>query len=170
MFRPILGAVITTFCLCGASTGAAAQDATTTAAAQNAGEDQAAPRTLIVRLVAQPRPECSAPPCVNAAATRGAALPWLYVGQIGLQVYDGYSTTRGLRNGAIESNSIMGRLASHPAALWAAKSGAAFASIYAAERLWRQHRRGQAIAVIVVTNGIMAAVAAKNATVIHAQR
>jgi hypothetical protein len=133
-------------------------------------DDQAPPRTLIVRLVAQERPPCALPPCVNLEATRGAALPLLYVAQIGLQAYDGYSTTRGLRNGAIESNSIMGRLASHPAALWAAKSGAAFASIYAAERLWRQHHRGRAIALMVVTNGIMAAVAAKNATVIHAQR
>src|SRR5947209_7771364 len=39
----------------------------------------------------------------------------------------------------------MGRLASHPGALWAAKGGAAFLSIYTAERLWRQHHRGEAI-------------------------
>ncbi len=170
MFRSILGVVIATFCVCGVSTSARAQDATANETMQNVGDQQVAPTTLIVRLVASPRAQCVFPPCASVATTRGAALPSLYAAQLGLQVYDGYSTTRGLRNGAIESNSIMGRLASHPAALWAAKGGAAFASIYAAERLWRQHHRGQAIAVMMVSNGIMAAVAAKNATVIRAQR
>ena len=161
MFRPILGALIATLCVSGVSASPAAQDVV--------ADEQVAPPPLAVRLVALPRADCSLPPCVTLPRTRGAALPSLYVGQIGLQVYDGYSTTRGLRNGAIESNSIMGRLASHPAALWAAKSGAAFASIYVAERLWRQHHRGQAIAVMVASNGIMAAVAARNASIIRAQ-
>jgi hypothetical protein len=94
----------------------------------------------------------------------------LYISLIGLQAYDGYSTSRGLREGAVESNTFMGRIASHPGALWAAKGGAAFVSIYTAERLWRQHRHGQAIALMVVSNGIMAAVAASNASVLRAQR
>jgi hypothetical protein len=64
----------------------------------------------------------------------------------------------------------MSGLASHPGALWAVKGGAAFISIYAAERLWRQHRRGQAIAMMAVSNGLMVAVAASNASVLRAQR
>ena len=43
-------------------------------------------------------------------------------------------------------------------------------SIYVAERLWRGHHRGQAIAMMVVSNGIMAAVAASNASIIRSQR
>ena len=63
------------------------------------------------------------------------------------------------------------RLASGtPAAVWAVKAGATAASIFAAERLWHQHRRAEAIAVMIATNGLMAAVAAHNASVLRAQR
>lgn len=103
-------------------------------------------------------------------ASRGAALPALYVSLVGLQAYDGYSTMQGLSHGAIESNSFMSAVTSHPATLWAVKGGAAFVSIYMAERLWRQHRRGQAIALMVASNVIMASVAVSNASIIRAQR
>jgi hypothetical protein len=156
MFRTVLVALTAMACVCGASTAAAAQDL-------------AAPSASTVRTAAEPGAGCGSLPCVMPAI-RGAVLPSLYVGQIGLQVFDGYSTTRGLGNGAIESNLIMGGLARHPAALWAVKGSAAFASIYVAERLWRQHRRAEAIVVMVASNGIMAAVAARNASIIRAQR
>ena len=110
------------------------------------------------------------PPVRVSPALRGPVLPSLYVSLVALQAYDGYSTSRGLKDGAIESNTIMGRLATHPGALWAAKGGAAFVSIYMAERLWRQHRRGEAIALMVVSNGIMGAVAASNASIIRNQK
>jgi hypothetical protein len=103
-------------------------------------------------------------------ASRGAVLPATYVGLIGLQAYDGYSTMRGLRHGAVESNGLMSAVANHPATLWAAKGGTAFVSIYMAERLWRQHRRGQAIALMVASNAIMASVAMSNASIIRAQK
>jgi hypothetical protein len=119
----------------------------------------------------------TAPPSANwqpavpvGPAVRGPALPWLYVSLIGLQAYDGYSTNRGLNQGAVESNSFMSGLTSHPGALWAAKGGAAFVSIYTTERLWRRHRRGQAIALMLMSNGIMAAVAVSNASVLRVQR
>jgi hypothetical protein len=104
------------------------------------------------------------------SANRGPLLPSLYVSLIGLQIYDGYSTSRGLAHGAIEANTFMSVVTNHPAILWAAKSGAAFASIYIAERLWRRGRRGQAVAVMIASNGLMMAVAASNASVIRAQR
>jgi Domain of unknown function (DUF5658) len=103
-------------------------------------------------------------------ASRGAALPAMYVSLIGLQAYDGYSTTTGLNHGAVESNGFMSAVVNHPASLWAVKGGAAFASIYMAERLWRQHRRGQAIALMVATNVVMASVAVSNASIIRAQK
>lgn len=103
-------------------------------------------------------------------ATRGPVLLPLYVSLIGLQVYDGYSTIRGLENGALEANTFMTRLAAEPAALWAVKGGVTFVSIYMAERLWRKNRRVQAVAVMVVTNGLMAAVALNNASVLRGQK
>ena len=156
MFRPILATMIATSCLCAMSTIAAAQDPVD-------------PPMLKVRMTAPAGGDWQPGVLVNTA-TRGPVLPGLYVGLIGLQAYDGYSTSRGLKQGAVESNTFMSRLASHPGALWAAKGGAAFLTIYASERLWRQHRRGQAIALMVVSNGIMAAVAASNASVLRAQR
>jgi hypothetical protein len=100
-------------------------------------------------------------------ATRGAALPLLYAGLIGLQAYDGFSTTRGLQAGAVESNGLMASLVKHPVSLWGAKAGTAFASIYLAERLWRQHRRGAAIAMMVASNAMMVAVASNNAKIMR---
>jgi len=102
--------------------------------------------------------------------TRGGVLPSLYVGLIGLEAYDGYSTTRGLKHGAVESNTLLRRLAAHPSALWAVKGGAPSVSIYMAERLWRQNHRGRAVALMVITNGLMAAVALNNASVLQAQK
>ena len=39
------------------------------------------------------------------------------------------------------------------------------ATLYAAERQWRQHHRGRAVAIMIVSNGLMAGVAARNAWV-----
>jgi hypothetical protein len=101
--------------------------------------------------------------------SRGRMLPALYVTFAALQAYDGYSTTVGLAHGARESNGAVAGVAGRPAAFWAMKGGATLLSVYAAERLWKQHRRGQAIAMMVVSNVVMAAVAANNASVLHAQ-
>ena len=103
----------------------------------------------------------------DVPATRGAALPLLYAGLIGLQAYDGFSTSRGLQKGAIESNAMMATLVKHPVSLWGAKAGTAFASIYLAERLWKQHRRGAAIAMMVASNAMMVAVASNNAKILR---
>jgi hypothetical protein len=103
----------------------------------------------------------------DVPATRGSALPLLYAGLIGLQAYDGFSTSRGLKQGAVESNAMMATLVKHPASLWGAKAGTAFASIYIAERLWKQHRRGAAIAMMVASNAMMVAVASNNAKVLR---
>ena len=102
-----------------------------------------------------------------APTTRGGALPLLYASLIGLQAYDGFSTTRGLQKGAGESNTLMASLVKHPVSLWGAKAGTAFASIYIAERLWKQHRRGAAIAMMVVSNAMMVGVASNNAKVLR---
>jgi uncharacterized protein DUF5658 len=106
-------------------------------------------------------------PSARMSDARGPMLPLLYGSLISLQAFDGYSTTRGLQHGAVESNGLMASLATHTTSLWAVKGVTAFASIYVAERLWRQHRRGQAIAVMIASNAMMAAVAANNAAIVR---
>ena len=124
---------------------------------------------LDVRMTA-PAGALWATPGYRDRATRGPALPLLYVSLVGLEAYDAYSTTRGLESGAVEANAFLSRLATNKPALWAVKGGIAVASIYAAERLWRDHRRGQAVAVMVASNALMAAVAVSNASVLRRQR
>ena len=61
---------------------------------------------------------------------------------------------------------MMAPIAGTPVALWIAKGGVTVASIYVAERLWKQHQRTKAIVMMIASNGIMAIVAAHNASVI----
>jgi hypothetical protein len=156
MFRPVTLATIALCCVCATSRSAAAQDSA----------DQA---SLFVKMTMPAATEWRLPGRVSAA-DRGPVLPALYVSLVGLQAYDGYSTSRGLGNGASEANPALRTLANNPGALWAVKGGTTVVSIYVAERLWRRHHRGQAIALMVASNGIMAAVAANNASIVGARR
>jgi hypothetical protein len=93
---------------------------------------------------------------------RGPALPGLYAGLAGLQALDIYTTSRGLAGGAREGNPLLRGVAGNPAAMLIVKGSVTAASIAVSERLWKQHRRRRAIATMIATNGIMAAVAARN--------
>jgi hypothetical protein len=103
------------------------------------------------------------------AARRGALLPTLYVSLAGLNAVDAYTTTKGLSMGATEANPLLKTIAGNQAAFWALKGGVTAGSIVVAERLWRKHRRVEAIAVMVISNGMMAAVAARNVGVLRQQ-
>ena len=61
-------------------------------------------------------------------------------------------------------------IAGNSAALWAVKGGVTAVSIVVAERMWRRNHRAQAIATTIIANGLMAVVAARNATVVRQQR
>jgi len=113
--------------------------------------------------------DVSAPPG-EIAPTRGAVLPALYASYAVLHAYDGYATIAGLQRGAREANPVMSRIAGKPGAVWAIKGGVAAASILVAERLWKRDHRAQAIATMVLSNGIMAVVAARNAALLRGQR
>jgi hypothetical protein len=102
----------------------------------------------------------TAPPVVH-----GPALPVLYGTLAALQAYDGWSTVKALRLGAVEANPALTSVASNPGAMLALKAGATTVSIYAAERMWRRHRHVEAVVTMVVVNGMMATVAAHNASV-----
>jgi len=123
----------------------------------------------------EPRPEDQEPKIVVTASvvapvlpapSRPAALVPLYAGLSVLQVYDGYSTIRGVRQGNAETNPLVGGLGSRPALLWSVKAGSTALSIYLAEQYWRDHHPKKAIATMIVANGVMAAVAARNASLL----
>lgn len=101
---------------------------------------------------------------------RPKALPGLYAGTIALQGYDAYSTIAALRAGAAEANPLMKSVTKNPAAFIALKGGVATLSILAAERLWKEDRRVAAVVSMVVSNSVMAMVAANNASVLHRLR
>jgi hypothetical protein len=98
-------------------------------------------------------------------ASRTPFLKSLYAASIGLQAYDGYSTFVGLRAGNRELNPAMTN--GTPTTLIVAKATMTLTTIAIADQLWRTHHRGQAVAVMLISNGVMAAVAAKNASVLR---
>jgi hypothetical protein len=49
----------------------------------------------------------------------------------------------------------------------ATKAAVTAGTIVVAEHLWKTHRKGQAIAMMVITNGLMSAVAVHNNAVLH---
>ena len=102
--------------------------------------------------------------------SRGAALPALYGSLALLQAYDGISTLRGVSAGGVEINPMMAGVSKSPAAMWAVKAGVTTAAIVASEKLWKSRRRGQAVILMAIANGVMAGVALHNASVIQGVR
>ena len=111
-----------------------------------------------------PSSSISGPRPLSAPAT---AVSVLSVSLAALQAYDVFSTTTALRRGCVEANPVMKGIAGNSIALGAVKAGTTTAAIYVAHRLWRRNRRGQAIALMAVTNGLMAGVALRNASVLR---
>lgn len=98
-----------------------------------------------------------------------ATLVSLQAGFAGFQAYDVYSTTKAIRLGAVEANPLMRNSVQNRAAFIGLKVATTAGSILAAERLWRGRHRVGAIALMAVSNGMMAVVAAHNASVIARQ-
>ena len=96
---------------------------------------------------------------------RPLVLPSLYAGSALLQGYDAYSTLTVLKHGGREANPLMKGVTNHPAAFIGLKAGVTVLSIMAAERMWKDHNRMGAILTMVVSNSMMAMVAAHNASV-----
>jgi len=172
MFRTTTAALLSILSVASIPAFAAEPQALTPVAASLTSLAAVAPATTSLAPMAGEADSSMPPIQIRAVrgAGRGAVLPALYLSFAALQAFDGYATTAGVRAGAREMNPVMGGAAGNPAAVWAIKGGVTAASIYAADRLWKQHRRGQAIAVMVLSNGIMAVVAARNASVLRAQR
>jgi len=108
----------------------------------------------------------SLPPVRVGDPKRGTLLPMLYVGLGGLNAFDAYSTRKGLASGAVEANPFMKSAAGNSAAMWTVKAGVTAGTIAVAERLWRQDRKVAAITTMVISNAIVATVAAHNARIL----
>jgi Domain of unknown function (DUF5658) len=124
-------------------------------AAAEKAESSAAPAAAASSDVSKPRPQI---------------VPSLYASLAALQALDGYTTLRAIKAGAREANPLVANAAGQPIAMWSIKAASTAATIYYAERLWRGHRRGQAITLLAVTNAIMGVVAAHNASVLSSLR
>jgi hypothetical protein len=119
---------------------------------------------------AQPVGEQTGGPFPQSRARRPGALVPMYTGLIGLQGYDTYSTLAALKRGGVEANPLMRGIVGRPAVLIAVKGATTLLTIYTAERLWRQDRKVAAVAVMVASNGMLAVVAAHNASVLRRLR
>lgn len=147
------------------ATGASASDQATLTVAQ--------PVAVTAAAVA-PRIDVAASPVVTkrsfTARRRPLVLPALYGASVALQGYDAYSTLSAIKHGGVEANPFMKGLTKSPAAFIGLKAGVTMLSILAAERMWKNQNRVGAIATMLVTNGLMTAVAANNARVLSRVR
>lgn len=105
----------------------------------------------------------------NDAPRRPTVLPALYASTALLQALDAKSTMTAMSLGAQEANPFMKGAASNKGALLAVKAGVAGATIFMAEKMWRRSPVG-AIAMMLVINGVNAAVVAHNYRVIKSLR
>jgi hypothetical protein len=105
-----------------------------------------------------------------AGIRRPAVLPALYAGSAILQGYDAYSTMSALKAGGREANPLMKTVVSNPLLFIGVKAAITTTSIMAAERMWRNHNRMGAVVVMAISNGVMAAVAAHNSSVLKGLR
>jgi hypothetical protein len=143
------------------ATSAFAADEKGTAAlapAVTAAATSLAQRTdLLARINLAPRPQTTRRPLV---------LPTLYAGSALLQGFDAYSTLTVIKHGGVEANPLMKGITNHPAAFIGLKAGVTVLSIVAAERMWKERNRMGAVLTMVVSNSVMAMVAAHNASVL----
>ncbi|MGE0449732.1 MAG: DUF5658 family protein [Vicinamibacterales bacterium] len=92
----------------------------------------------------------------------------LYGMSAGLQAYDGYTTLTALQRfeGSYELNPAMKNIVQQPGKFLAMKAGTAAASIAISEMLWQRNHKVLSIASMLISNSIMATVAAHNTKVI----
>ena len=113
-------------------------------------------------VVAAPASAARVPVRVTESVSRPAMLPALYASYAALQAYDVYSTRKAIGLGGREANSLMQGVAGSTAAMMAVKAGAVAGAIVASERLWKTNKPA-AIAVMIASKSVAAAVAARNA-------
>jgi hypothetical protein len=131
---------------------------------------QQVPAVAPTALVESSASSAAPSPLLPSSHLQRGGLVALSASLVSLPAYDAYSTLSALKLGGTESNPLMQGVVRHPAALILLKGGVTASSIFAATHLWQQHHRGAAIALLAVTNGTMAAVAAHNASALRTWR
>ncbi len=106
----------------------------------------------------------TAPQPPPARPSRPKMLLPLYVSAGALQVFDIYTTSRGLKAGGVETNDAIRK--GNSATTIALKAGTTAAGILIAEKMWKKNRAA-AVTAMVVTNVIGAVVVANNYHVIR---
>lgn len=102
-------------------------------------------------------------PAVAIITSRPAPLIPLYVGFASAQALDIHSTALAIDRGARERNPLLKALG--PDNTWAAvavKTGITGATIWTAERMWKQNRRMSAVVLMVAVTAFQTAVDAHN--------
>jgi hypothetical protein len=99
-------------------------------------------------------------------STGRSSLVALSVASATLHGLDVYTTLAALDRGALEANPMMRGAVRNTAVFVAVKSSMAAATIYAAHRLWPRNRVA-AVAVLAISNGVMATVVAHNLSVLR---
>jgi hypothetical protein len=107
-----------------------------------------------------------APMVVKAPRPSGrSTLTALSVASAALQGLDGYTTMAALKRGAVEANPMMRGAVRNPGVFIAVKASMTAATIFAARKMWPTNKVA-AIAVLAVSNGVMATVVAHNMSVL----
>jgi hypothetical protein len=112
--------------------------------------------------------EAARPVFVDTPRSKGGrgGLTALSVASAALQGLDAYTTLAALNRGAVESNPMMRGAVRHPGVFVAVKSSMTAATILAAQKLWPTNKIA-AVAVLAVSNGVMATVVAHNMSVMR---
>ena len=140
------------------------------AAASDAATSSSDDSTTVAAAVMPINVPVTMPPSVSFLRVdnaRSGGLIASYVAHAALQGFDVYSTLKAVQNGASEQNPLMRSIVGHPTAFVAVKGAVAATTILAAEHMWRQGHRGRAVALMAITNGVMAMVAVNNAAVLR---
>jgi hypothetical protein len=103
-----------------------------------------------------------APISVERGPSRGALLPALYAAQVTLQVMDVHSSFKAFNQGAVEGNPMMRPFVGSKAGMLTVKVGVAAGTMIAAEHLWKNGNRVQAVALMVACNALSGYVVSHN--------
>ncbi len=95
-----------------------------------------------------------------------SSLTALSVAAAALQGLDTYTTMSALKLGAVEANPMMRGAVRNPGVFIAVKASMTAATIFAAQKMWPTNKVA-AIAVLAVSNGVMATVVAHNMSVLR---
>ncbi|MCX6537830.1 MAG: DUF5658 family protein [Acidobacteria bacterium] len=97
----------------------------------------------------------------GTARPRSGGMLALYASTVAMQALDMHSTLTGFKQGAVESNALMGGITKNRAAFFAVKAAVATGTIIAAQRIAKRNKVA-AVAMLVAVNSVYAFVVVHN--------